>query len=67
MTDYSRKGFGEGASLARQTLFSLSESKSVSKRQKITKECLQEELTIDLRRYEAGEYLRGMNIMQSAI
>ncbi|MBM3957092.1 MAG: DUF885 domain-containing protein [Gemmatimonadetes bacterium] len=67
MTDYSPEGAAAQAALARRTLGALEAAPVEEDRGRVAAEVAREELALSLELYEAGHYLKALNVLHSPV
>ena len=65
MTDYSPDGAGAMASLAKSTVSALDSTPIAGSADRVAREAVLEDLTVQLQQYDAGDYLRDLNVIAS--
>jgi uncharacterized protein (DUF885 family) len=67
MSDFSPDAAGAVNALSLDTLGRLAETRPSSARDRIARECVEDQLKVGVRHYEAGEHLLGLNILSSVV
>ena len=67
MTDLSPDGIAARNNLHREALAALAEAPTEGERDRIGKECMEQELAISIEQHEAREHLRSLNILHSPL
>ena len=67
MTDFSPEGAEALNTLRKETLAALEQAPTKDELTRIARECMEEELTVGVEQYDAGEHLRSLNVLHSPL